>query len=371
MKLSQGVMLVLLGLAWGWLGDLRVAGEENGLPVAVGARVTKDLARQLKVSPQRLKILAATPQTWPDTCLGIPKATPQACSPLLVVGWRVSVSDGQKQWFYRTNDSGQLIVLENLQSPVPLLPQAIANGILERTAQDFNQAPNTLMITAASPKIWSDGCLGLGGLNLLCAEKLTPGWEVAVQSRLETIPQRWLYRTNQAGTVIVWDAAGSQVIGQLVQPPSKIDPTDLPPELSDGQLFRMISSGGISARQTVTWLLADGQIVQESRDPQGRTETKPLRQISPEQVALWQELLRQRRFNRFNTYKFPPQPEAQAFMTIFLSNSQSTTEFTDIDQYKLPSDLLAILKAWEKLVSQGRLPASVLPDARLPNPASR
>lgn len=369
MKLRQGVMLVLGGLVW--LGTLPVFAQENGLPTGVATRVTQDLARQLKVSPQSLNVLTATPQTWPDTCLGIPKATPQACQPFMVVGWRVTVSDGQQLWFYRTNDSGQLMVLENLKSPFPLLPQALANVILERAATDFNQDPATLMITAANPQIWSDGCLGLGGLNLLCAETLTPGWEVAVQSRLEPVPQRWLYRTNQAGTVTLWDAAGSQVIGQLVQPPSKIDPADLPPALTDEQLFRVIRQGGISERQSVTWLQADGQILQERTDPQGRTDTKNLRQISLEQVAIWQELLRQRRFERFNTYKFPPQPEAPAFMTIFLSSPQSTTEFTDLDQYKLPSDLLAILQAWDTLVSKGRLPASVLPDAPLPNPANR
>lgn len=369
MKFKRGVILLVSGLAW--VGNLPVLGQENSLPAGLAKRVTQDLARQLKVSPQSLKVLTATPQTWPDTCLGIPKSMPQTCQPFMVVGWRVTVSDGQQLWFYRTNDSGQLIALENLKSPFPLLPQATANVILAQAATDFNQDPATLMITAATPQIWSDGCLGLGGLNLLCAETLTPGWEVAVQSRLETVPQRWLYRTNQAGTVVVWDAAGSQVIGQLVQPPSKIDPADLPPPLTESQLFRVIRTGGISDRQTVTWLLADGQIRQESTDPQGRTQTKQLQQISPEKIALWQELLRQRRFNRFNTYKFPPPPDAQAFMTIFLSNSQSTTEFTDLDQYRLPSDLLSILQAWETLVSKGRLPASVLPDAPLPNPANR
>lgn len=365
-------MLLVFGLAWGCLGNLPVFGQENDLPAGVATRVTRDLARQLKVSPQSLTVLAATPQTWPDTCLGIPQSsTSQACQPLMVVGWRITLSDGQQQWFYRTNDSGQLAVLENLKSPVPLLPQAIANTILEQAAQDFNQDPSSLVITAANPKIWSDGCLGLGGLNLLCAEILTPGWEVAVQSRLETVPQRWLFRTNQAGTVILWDVAGSQVIGQLVQPPSKIELANLPPELTESQVFRVIRTGGISTRQTITWLLADGQILQDSTDPQGRTETKQLRQISLDQVALWQELLRQRRFNRFNTYKFPAQPQTQAFMTIFLSSPQSTTEFTDLDQYKLPSDLFAILQAWETLVRKGRLPASVLPDVPLPNPTKR
>ncbi len=358
--------LISIGLCVGLVGLGAPAwGQESQVSNALLNRVKQDLARQLKISPQRLNVLQATPQTWPDSCLGIPN-TQKTCNPLMVVGWRITVGDGQKQWFYRTNETGQLLALENLKQPVPLLPQAIATAVLTAAAAQFNQAPDTLFIAAATPKVWSDGCLGLGGLNLLCTEQLTPGWEITVQSRLEVMPQRWVYRTNQLGTLITWDAAGSQIIGQLITPPARIPPADLPPALTDTQLFRVITMGGLSQRTVTTTLLADGQIMREITDPRGRDQTTRLRQITPEQLALWQELLRQRRFNRFDLYQFGSPTPTTPSSRVFLSNPEATTEFSDLEQYKLPADLMAIFKAWETLIQRGRLPKNVLPDAPLP-----
>ncbi len=335
------------------------------VPPAVKAGVRRDLARQLRVSPQSLEIIQARPQTYPDTCLGL-KPPQTACAPVLVVGWRLTVTDGSQAWFYRTNDSGTILLVENLGQPFPLLPETIASGVIALAAERFDQAPETLEITAATPKIWSDGCLGLGGLNFLCTEQLTPGWEVVVESQLETMPQRWVYRTNQSGSLIEWDVAGSQVIGQLITPPTRIDPAQQPPGLEESAVFRMITSGGITNRTTTTILLANGQIQREISEPNGRQQTRILQQVKPEDVQIWQELLRQRRFNRFNTIYFTPGDAPATSTEIFLSSSEATTQFNDLEQYKLPADLLAILGAWEQLVQRGRLPRNVLPDAPLP-----
>lgn len=244
-------------------------------------------------------------------------------------------------------------------SQASTLPPAIATSILGKAAAQFNVDPNQLEILDTSPKVWSDGCLGLGGLRLDCAERLTPGWQVVVTNSAAFYAPRWVYRTNQAGSLIVWDAAGSQMIASLIQAPRRLSDAQLPPALPPGAIFRVVSYDSRRTNPQVTFLYGDGQIIQERMNSRGEPLQRTLRQLTPSQIEQFQALLTERRFARFDRYDFLAAEEpldTAPYRVIVVSSVDATLRFADVDEYRLTADLSTILMTWNHLVERGRFP---------------
>ena len=124
--LSVGTALTLLGTAFAvpvaLQFDLSEKGKEESIAQTYGDRdrlpcelieaIRQDLSRQTGIAPEKLKVIEASRETWPDGCLGLAKPD-QFCTQLLVEGWRVLVSDGSQTWVYRTDKEGRTIRLES------------------------------------------------------------------------------------------------------------------------------------------------------------------------------------------------------------------------------------------------------------------
>jgi hypothetical protein len=319
------------------------------LPPKLAQIIRQDLSQKVNVAIAKLKIVSASRQTWPNGCLGLPKPQ-ESCAQALIQGWQVKLSDGARVWTYRTNATGTQLRLENLQSPQVFLPAGIVEQVLADAAARSDLEASQLKISKAEPKVWSDSCLGLGGLNALCTEALVPGWQVVAQSDR----QRWVYRANQSGSQVMLDQAGSQVVGQLIQPPQTIPTAELPTPLGADSVFRLISSGGINNRTTETVLMTDGRILITKPTLQGVVETRPGRQVKPEMVTKFQQLLTEKRFARFNQVDYPAPVGAPAYTTIVLSTPDATVRFADIQQPQLSADVQDTLKAWNALLRRGK-----------------
>ncbi len=83
--------------------------------------------------------------------------------------------------------------------------RTIGSAVLQDVAQRSRLQVSDLEIVDVQQKTWSDGCLGLGGV---CTQAEVPGWQVVVASA----QQLWVYRTNQAGSVVKLDEAASQTL---------------------------------------------------------------------------------------------------------------------------------------------------------------
>lgn len=81
--------------------------KPDTLPDAVAQAVLQDASRRSNRSQNELRIVNAEPRNWPDGCLGLASAD-TFCTQMVVSGWEVTVEDGQKNFVYRTNDSGSL-----------------------------------------------------------------------------------------------------------------------------------------------------------------------------------------------------------------------------------------------------------------------
>lgn len=62
-------------------------------------------------------IVEAEQLTWRDRCLGLAESS-LSCTPASVPGWRLTVGSGKQRWFYRTDEAGSVVILEqNATSP--------------------------------------------------------------------------------------------------------------------------------------------------------------------------------------------------------------------------------------------------------------
>jgi hypothetical protein len=81
---------------------------------------------------------------------------------------------------------------------------AVFKDVSEKTGTESSK----LRIVKVEKETWSDGCLGLGDSNSMCTQSMVPGWRVIVGSG----EQRWVYRTNLAGTVAKWDEMATRTL---------------------------------------------------------------------------------------------------------------------------------------------------------------
>ena len=86
--------------------------EVSTLPPEVKTAVLNDAVQRTSKTVADLKISEVEPHQWSDGCLGLGKPD-EICTQALVSGWRVVVTDGLRDWTYRTNDTGKAIALES------------------------------------------------------------------------------------------------------------------------------------------------------------------------------------------------------------------------------------------------------------------
>ncbi len=85
--------------------------DSNILPESVKSAVLKAASGQTSRTVAYLKILDSQPKEWSNGCLGLTEPG-KVCIQNIVSGWQVEVTDGLRNWTYRTNNSGDLVKLE-------------------------------------------------------------------------------------------------------------------------------------------------------------------------------------------------------------------------------------------------------------------
>ena len=95
------------------------------------------------------------------------------------------------------SESAPSLQAPSLKAGIPL-PDDVAQKLRAYVAKEFNTKEDNIGVLAAIQKDWPDACLGQSVASEMCAEVITPGWEitVSVSNKEKT------YRTNTDGSVI-------------------------------------------------------------------------------------------------------------------------------------------------------------------------
>lgn len=226
------------------------------------------------------------------------------------------------------------------------LPPQVANAVRQDLSRKTSIAPGQLRITQSSRQTWPDGCLGLAEPDQLCTQALVEGWRVVVTYQDKT----WVYRTNSSGSVVKLDTTASQTKDTNKLKPVPIPASELPPPLTQGMIFRAISSGGFAGLTSETVLMNDGRLMQV-RMGDTNDSSRSVRQISPQQLREFQRLLQRNSLSRFNGMSYPAPNGSADFITVTISSSAGTTRYADMVQNNLPQPLQQVVQAWNQITS--------------------
>lgn len=84
--------------------------NDTPLPPEIQSAVLKNAAKRTSKAVAALSILQFQQQNWSDGCLGLGKPD-ELCTQVITPGWQVVVTDGIRNWTYRTDDAGNLVKL--------------------------------------------------------------------------------------------------------------------------------------------------------------------------------------------------------------------------------------------------------------------
>ena len=88
--------------------------ESSTLPAEVQSAVLNDAVKQTSKTVSALEIVEARSQEWSDGCLGLGKPD-EICVQAITPGWEVVVTDGLRNWTYRTDNVGDTVRLEEFE----------------------------------------------------------------------------------------------------------------------------------------------------------------------------------------------------------------------------------------------------------------
>ncbi|HEY9823998.1 MAG TPA: hypothetical protein V6D19_01005 [Stenomitos sp.] len=231
------------------------------------------------------------------------------------------------------------------------LPETVRQAVLTAASTQAKLPIDQLSIRKATPKIWSDGCLGLGPVGQMCTAVLVEGWEVTVTHQR----QEWVYRTNASGQIVRYDPAGGR-LSQLVPPPAEQIPSDQRPEKLDKKvIFREIKTGGFAGLSQEISLYKDGRLVSTSQGrPPGSGDNVTTSKLSKAEIKAFKKQLEQLHFGQFNGLRYPGPRGAADYFVVTLRNGSTTVQYADINVEALPQDLQKVIQAWEAIKNANR-----------------
>lgn len=329
--------------------------RSNRLPARIGVAVRQDLSRQQNIPVGKLRIIKAERKTWPDPCVGVPRPD-ELCAQVQTEGWQVVVSDGSREWIYHTDSTGKTVRMANTAPGTGVnVPASVGDAVKRDLSKRLGVPADALLIVKAERRQWPNGCLGINQPDVMCTQAIVPGWEVTVvrdDGEATSGQEKWVYRTNETGSVVVWDEAASNIGNPGSSKPVKatqIPASELPPALAKDEVFRAISSGGFAGRTYVTTLKRNGQVVQVQLNGNGSPNETEIRRLSSQQVKQFQKLLERQRFSEFKGLNYPAAPGSADFITVTLTGTAGTTRYADSIEDQLPRNLQEIILVWNQI----------------------
>lgn len=171
--------------------------EPTDLPISV-SKILGLLSEQLNVAAGDVTVLSFEQVQWPDGCLGAAQPD-EMCTQAVVDGYQIILqANGQTREFH-TNIDGSLV-------REVLLPSPKGQDVMIRTVQLARQflayelaiGLEDVELIRAKAVDWPNNCLGLVKPDQVCAQVITPGYQIIFLAR----GNRYEVRTDRTGEVM-------------------------------------------------------------------------------------------------------------------------------------------------------------------------
>lgn len=166
------------------------------IPKAI-VNAQQTIADQLDVEVHLIKIHQFDSAKWPDGCLGFPEAN-EVCTEAIITGYKGTVQMSNQEFVFHSNGDG---------SVVKLIPMA-AMRALKLLAENEKAATEKIQISNIEAVDWPDTCLGIQNPDQLCAQVVTPGYQVNLQFN----GKDYIFHTDLNGDLIYDSHANNQEV---------------------------------------------------------------------------------------------------------------------------------------------------------------
>lgn len=171
---------------------------EEEYPAAVLA-ARRSLGQSIGLPADQVEIVSYEEVEWPDACLGLARAD-ERCAQAVTPGWRVILNAEGQQFEYHTDQRGKIIRRkETMTDANQSYPEAVRAAV-QRLSQSLDMAADQIRVISYQQVEWPDACLGLASADEMCAQVITPGWEVT----LEAAGRSYEVHTNMTGSSVRW-----------------------------------------------------------------------------------------------------------------------------------------------------------------------
>ena len=159
---------------------------------AVTAAMTA-LSQALNLPPGQITVISTEAVDWPDGCLGIQKMGVM-CTQMIVPGYKIILEVNSEQYEYHTNMDGSEVVQVNDLAIAGSLEKMVINQL----AANLGLKESDISVVSSSDIEFADVCLGIVMDNVTCAQVVTPGKIIVLESE----GVQYEYHVSADGTLV-------------------------------------------------------------------------------------------------------------------------------------------------------------------------
>ena len=156
--------------------------------------VRQRVQEQAGVDLEDIQITDVKRVAWANACLELPEPG-EACAQVITSGWRINarLDPIDEHIVVHTDETGSQIRMAGL-SVGELAPLAVLEA--QRFLSDELDVPvEQVRLVSSEQVVWSDSCLGLGGIAESCLAEGTPGW----RNVFKVAGEQYELRTDEDG----------------------------------------------------------------------------------------------------------------------------------------------------------------------------
>ncbi|MBE0696094.1 MAG: hypothetical protein IH586_04145 [Anaerolineaceae bacterium] len=188
-------------------------GQDQGVNSETTLAVLKTLGGRLGISLEEIKVLSVEEVQWPDGCLGAGKPD-EMCTQAIVDGYRIILQVTGQNYEFHTNLDGKQV--REVLAPGPKGGNIITGGAVTKArqflAQELSINLNEIKLQNAKAVDWPNSCLGAANAGQVCAQVITPGYQIV----FEAGGKRYEIHTDTEGNQIVMGQNTTSVISGTI-----------------------------------------------------------------------------------------------------------------------------------------------------------
>jgi len=241
----------------------------DGLTPAQLAAITA-LSQVLNLPSSQIVLISTEAMEWPDGCLGVHRIDVM-CTQAIVPGYKIVLEANGRTYEVHTNEAGTtVVVVPDVANTGPL-----EEIVIKQLASNLGLKEDAISVVSTSDVEFSDSCLGVAMQDVLCAQVITPGKIIVLESegvqytyhvsedaslvQPATLALTW---SRQGGIAGFCDSLTVFLSGELYGNKCKAEP--------NGALGTFASLLTEEERQQFdAWVKELGQVTLDASDPKG------------------------------------------------------------------------------------------------------